>query len=425
MKSAKACGVCPDTPYSETAAGSGPVFEADRWLLRSFLKGMGAPRIGVRLWDGEWASGGAEAAHQLVIRSRRSLWRLVVNPLLCFGDDFSAGTLEVEGDLVGFLEEVYRALAQPGEVRRRYGRLSRLSRSWWGNTLSGSRENIQHHYDLGNDFYRLWLDDEMLYTCAYFPTPSVTLEQAQGAKMELICRKLRLKGGERVVEAGCGWGGLARYMAKNYGARVRAFNISGEQVAYARERARREGITGVEYLEDDYRNIAGECDAFVSVGMLEHVGPSNYRRLGGVIDRVLSRNGVGLIHTIGQDVAQPMSDWLEKRIFPGSYTPTPREMMEIFEPWGLSVLDLENLRLHYANTLRHWLRRFEAHQAEVETTFDTNFVRAWRLYLCGSIASFETGTLQLYQVLFSRQGNNELPWTRQHLMDPGSRHGTV
>jgi cyclopropane-fatty-acyl-phospholipid synthase len=343
---------------------------------------------------------------------------------LYFGDDYSTGDIEIEGGLVPFLETVYRAMERPGVVRSRYKRAS----SWYRrelNTLTGSRKNIHHHYDIGNDFYRLWLDDEMLYTCAYFANPEISLEAAQNAKMDLICRKLQLKGGERVVEAGCGWGGLARYMAKQYGARVRAFNISGEQVAYARQQAKSEGIVGVEYLEDDYRNISGECDVFISVGMLEHIGTNNYHKLGEVINRTLSKSGIGLIHSIGQDVAEPMSEWAEKRIFPGSYLPTVREMMGIFEPSGLSVIDIENLRLHYARTLEHWLVRFEANTTEVAQMFDENFVRAWRLYLSSSIASFTTGSLQLYQVLFSRRGNNQIPWTRNHLMAVGKDNGKL
>jgi cyclopropane-fatty-acyl-phospholipid synthase len=416
-------GVCPPALFADTKV-SGRVHEIDRWLLRTFLKGVGSPAIGAALWDGQEVVGGRDAPFRMVIRSRSALLRLIANPLLCFGDDFSAGNIEIQGDLIHFLEEVYRAMARPGEVRRRSGRVSRWSRAW-GNSLSGSRQNIQHHYDIGNDFYQLWLDREMLYTCAYFPEPGLSLEAAQIAKMELVCRKLRLKGGERVVEAGCGWGALARYMAKQYGARVRAYNISGEQIAYARARAASEGITGVEFIEDDYRNITGECDVFVSVGMLEHVGANNYRLLGGGIDRVLSPNGLGLIHSIGQDVAEPMSEWLERRIFPGSYTPTVREMMEIFEPYAFSVLDLENLRLHYARTLEHWLSRFEAHAGEVTRMFDDSFVRAWRLYLSGSIANFTTGSLELYQVLFTRRGNNQVPWTRRHLHDLDRGDGTM
>jgi cyclopropane-fatty-acyl-phospholipid synthase len=403
--------------FSVGARASGRVHEIDRWLLRTFLKGVGSPAIGAALWDGKDAVAQPAAPFRIIIHNRAALLRLIANPLLNFGDDYSAGNIEVEGELVPFLETVYRAMARPGEVRRR----SKPAPDWQRQRLNSppeSRKNIHHHYDIGNDFYQLWLDHEMLYTCAYFPQPDISLEAAQIAKMDLVCRKLRLTGGERVIEAGCGWGGLARYMAKRYGAKVRAFNISSEQVAYARQRARDEGIEGVEYIEDDYRNITGECDAFVSVGMLEHVGPNNYREFGEVINRTLSETGLGLIHSIGQDVAEPMSDWLEKRIFPGSYTPTVREMMEIFEPNSFSVLDLENLRLHYAKTLEHWLERFERNAEKVAQMFDESFVRAWRLYLSGSIANFTTGSLGLFQVVFSRRGNNQIPWTRRHLLDP-------
>jgi len=424
MKNAKAYGVCPTALFATDLKASGRVLDIDRWLLRAFLQGIGSPAIGAALWDGKDAHAGAHAPFRLVIRTRGTLLRLIANPLLHFGDDYSAGNIEIEGGLVPFMETVYHAMARPGEVRRRFRRAS----SWYrqaANSLAGSRRNIHHHYDIGNDFYRLWLDEEMLYTCAYFPEPELSLEAAQIAKMDLVCRKLRLKGGERVVEAGCGWGGLARYMAKQYGAKVRAFNISGEQIAYARQRARVEGIEGVEYIEDDYRNITGECDVFVSIGMLEHVGPDNYRKLGEVIERTLSDTGLGLIHSIGQDVAEPMSDWAEKRIFPGSYLPTVREMMVIFEPYGFSVLDLENLRLHYARTLEHWLGRFEENAPEVAQMFDESFVRAWRLYLASSIANFNTGLLELYQVLFSRRGNNQVPLTRNHLQDPVNDHGKL
>jgi cyclopropane-fatty-acyl-phospholipid synthase len=415
----KTYGVCPAPLFANGTGTSGRVLEIDRWLLRALMKGVGSPAITVALWDGNDVVVPPAAPFRMTIRSRAALLRLLANPLLYFGDDYSAGNIIIEGELVPFLETVCRALERPGEVRRRSKSVRHWSRLGAANSLLNSRKNIHHHYDLGNDFYRLWLDSEMLYTCAYFPQPQLSLEAAQVAKMDLICKKLRLKGGERVIEAGCGWGGLARYMAKRYGAKVRAFNISNEQIAYAQQRAREEGITGIEYIEDDYRNITGECDIFVSVGMLEHVGPANYPVLGGVIDRTLSKTGLGLIHTIGQDIAEPMSDWLVKRIFPGSYTPTVREMMEIFEPYSFCVLDLENLRLHYSKTLEHWLERFEQNAGEVARMFDESFVRAWRLYLCGSIANFNTGSLGLFQVLFSRRGNNQVPLTRSHLLDAG------
>ncbi len=392
----------------------------DRWMVRTFLKLIGDPALRVTLWDGkEVAGGGPTPAVGLLIRDRAALRRLLLNPLLYFGDDYSAGRIEIEGGLVALLGTVYQAMARtprfnkvsdPVAYRRNQPKL---------NSLSGSRQNIHHHYDIGNDFYQLWLDDEMLYTCAYFPDQAATLEDAQVAKMDLVCRKLRLQAGQTVVDAGCGWGALARHMARRYGVTVKAYNISHEQIVYARQRARTEGLAGlVEYVEDDYRNISGRYDAFVSVGMLEHVGPDHYQELGRVVDRSLTEQGLGLIHTIGQNRAAPMSPWFLKRIFPGSYPPTLRELMKVLEPWEFTVLDVENLRLHYAKTVEHWLQRFELHQDRIHEMFDECFVRAWRLYLSGCISNFSVGTLQLFQVVFSRPSNNHIPWTRSHLTVP-------
>jgi cyclopropane-fatty-acyl-phospholipid synthase len=254
----------------------------------------------------------------------------------------------------------------------------------------------------------------MVYTCAYFPTPSATLEDAQVAKMDLVCRKLQLRPGERVVEAGCGWGSLALFMARHYGVTVRAFNISSEQIAHARNRANEEGLSDrIEFVEDDYRNVHGTYDVFVSIGMLEHVGARDFPTLGRVIDRSLTEDGRGLLHFIGRNQASPLNSWIRKRIFPGAYVPTLREVFEhVLEPHGFSVLDVENLRLHYAQTLAHWRRRFDDNSRQVATMFDDRFVRAWRLYLTGSQAAFTTGWMQLFQVLFARGRSNAIPWTR-------------
>jgi len=339
---------------------------------------------------------------------------------LHFGEAYGAGRIEIEGDFLAFLEATYLA---PGLS----GPFDRLAARWRGimrrrNTLRGARENVHHHYDLGNDFYTLWLDREMVYTCAYFPSAEATLEEAQLAKMEHVCRKLGLRPGETVVEAGCGWGSLALYMARRHGVRVRAFNISHEQVAWARERAEREGLAGqVEFVEDDYRNVAGRYDAFASVGMLEHVGPEHYRDLSRVIDRTLAADGRGLLHFIGRNRPVEFSPFVQRHIFPGAYAPTLREAADVLEPARLSVLDVENLRLHYARTLEDWLARFESHRDEIARRFDDRFVRIWRLYLAGSVAGFRTGALQLFQVLFARERSNAIPRTRSHLYTDAER----
>ncbi|MFL6622799.1 MAG: class I SAM-dependent methyltransferase [Sulfurifustaceae bacterium] len=395
-----------------------PASAIDRWLADKALSLVGNPSVALVLWDGdEVRLPGATPTRRAHIRDRAAFYRLLSNPSLHFGDLYSVGRVDVEGDLVEFLVAAYEGMADnrgSGWLRRLNAFLTPQPRA---NTLSGSRANIHHHYDLGNAFYELWLDREyQQYTCAYYPETTLTLEEAQRAKMEHVCRKLELKPGDRVVEAGCGWGGLARYMARHHGVRVRAYNISHEQVAYARARAQAEGLADrVEYVEDDYRTISGEYDKFVSVGMLEHVGPDNYAELGAVINRALAPNGRGLIHTIGRNKPELMNAWIEKRIFPGAYPPTLREMMQIFEPYRFSVLDVENLRLHYAQTLRHWLERYEAHAEQVQKMFDHSFVRAWRLYLAGSIAAFLAGSLQLFQVVFARSRDNTIPRSRVHL----------
>ncbi len=384
---------------------------AQEWLLRRVLARDGVPPLRVVLWNGvEVQTSSAAAEARIHIRDPRVLRDLALRPDPGLAEAYEDGRLVVEGDLLPLVEGLFRS-RPPGP-----GRLGRVHRALgWRprGSRRRARRDVHYHYDLGNDFYRLWLDERMVYTCAYFPTPEATLEEAQVAKLEHVCRKLDLRPGERVVEAGSGWGALALHMAEHHGVRVRAFNIAHEQVVYARAEARRRGLEGsVEFVEDDYRSIRGRYDAFVSVGMLEHVGKSHYHTLSRLLDRCLEPHGRGLIHNIGRHRPMPPSRWLEQRIFPGAYPPSLREMMAIFEPRDFAVLDVENLRLHYARTLEHWLDRFEKSADRVAAMFDERFVRAWRLYLASTCASFRTGSAQLYQVVFSRTRNNRIPWTR-------------
>jgi cyclopropane-fatty-acyl-phospholipid synthase len=406
----------PDVEGRHRPATSAGARSVEGRLLARLLEYLGNPPLEFILWTGEHiAPAGVPIVARIRVASRATLLGILADPQVRFPDAYSEGRLEIEGDLVQLLETVYhagRSSPQPSALRRLVESLHRPH----VNTLTGSRDNIHHHYDIGNEFYSLWLGQTMAYTCAYYPTPSTALDEAQIAKMDHVCRKLRLRAGESVVEAGCGWGALALHMARHYGVKVRAFNISREQVAYARERAAREGLSSqVEYVQDDYRNVSGRYDAFVSVGMLEHVGLVNYAGLGEVIARSIGSNGRGFIHSIGRNRPAPLSPWIEKRIFPGAYPPSLAEMMRIFEPYDISVLDVENLRLHYAQTLRHWLALFETTSGRVRDMFDEKFVRMWRMYLAGSIAGFTTGALQLFQVLFAPRDNNDVPMTREHL----------
>lgn len=402
---------------------NGKVTAFDHWLIKQVLTIIGSPPLKIIVWDGSIVYGAdLQDVPTVTLCDRGSLLRLMIDPEINFGDLYSSGRIRFDGDLSSFLVTIFNSMPDydygTGNKIRRIitGALHQVM----GNTLSKAKNNIYHHYDLSNEFYKKWLDTEVMqYTCAYYPNSDMSLEQAQTAKLHHVCRKLQLKPGDSVVEAGCGWGGLARFMAQHYGVTVKAYNISREQIAFATNKAKEMGLEGkVEYIEDDYRNIQGEFDVFVSVGMLEHVGLRNFTTLGDVINRCLKPHGRGLIHSISRNQPGQMSSWIEKRIFPGAYAPALSEMMDIFEHHDFSVWDVENLRLHYAKTLEHWLERFEEHTDEISDMFDESFVRAWRLYLCGSIASFVSGANGLFQVLFSRGDNNNVPWSRDYIYSP-------
>lgn len=409
---------CPPSATEDRPTSGNVIFATEKMLLNRMMRAIGNPPLQILLWNGLQISNhdGNDVA-QIVIHDRGALMKLIADPELNFGVMYAAQRIDVRGNLMDFLDAVYRAWP----LRNSFNTVKKIFSPLYGsrrNTLSGSRKNIHHHYDIGNDFYKLWLDEQMLYTCAYFPSQDTSLEDAQCAKMDHVCRKLRLQPGEKVVEAGCGWGALAIHMAKHYGVTVHAYNISREQISYARRRAELEGLEGrVEFIEDDYRNVQGQFDAFVSVGMLEHVGTDNYEALGEVIDRILKNNGRGLIHSIGLNYPRPMDAWTERHIFPGANPPSLAQMMQIFEPYDFSVLDVENLRLHYAKTLEHWLQRYEENIDLVTEMFDKEFVRAWRLYLAGSVTAFKNGGMQLFQVSFARAGYNQIPLTRHYLYE--------
>jgi len=396
----------------------------DQWCLTRLGRAFAGAPMRLQLWNGLGVSmSDGPIVGTLVVRDRATLRRLVIDPPeLAFGEGFTAGRIEVQGDLPRLLEAINRALADrwPAPPARRQAAAAPAS----------ARHNVHLHYDLGNAFYRLWLDDAMVYTCAYFERPDASLEEAQRAKLDHVCRKLRLQPGDRVVEAGCGWGALALHMAKYYGASVRAFNISEPQLEFARARARAQGLDRqIEFIDADYRAIDGACDAFVSIGMVEHVGAEAYPELGRVMNRVLDRDrGRGLLHFIGRNVPMPFNQWTTKYIFPGAYGPSLCEILpSAIDAFGFSVLDVENLRLHYAKTLEHWRQRFEDHVDSVREMFGETFIRTWRLYLASAQAGFASGDLQLFQVSFARARDNAIPWTRRALSEavPERRHAAV
>lgn len=395
-------------PWSDGAAHV-PT-KLDRWLADHLQRAIRESHVRIELWDGSSPFGNGHAVGDLVIHDRGALLGLIINPDLYFGETYMTRRIELRGALEPIVEALSRVPA-PGTTW--HDRLA--ARFAWPNSLAGARRNVHLHYDLGNDFYERWLDAQMVYTCAYFPSPSATLDTAQTAKLELVCRKLQLRPGDVVVEAGCGWGALALHMARHYGVRVKAFNISREQIAYARARADREGLGGqIDFIEDDYRNVTGTFDTFVSIGMLEHVGLRQFRSLAELLKRVLKRDGGrGLLHFIGRDAPRPLNAWIRRRIFPGAYPPTLAEVTtHVLTPADMSVVDVENLRLHYARTLSCWSERFAAARNDVRSQYGDEFTRAWELYLAGSQAAFACGWMQLFQVVFAPRSSAPPSWTR-------------
>src|SRR5690606_27709586 len=390
--------------------------EFDRKFAEWCLSLAGNPRISLKLWDGtEYYSGKQAPIAQMEIRDRSALLQLLRSPPMGFGEGYIRGHIEVHGDFYEFIDEASRAYSQRTTRGYHLQKLRSRLAALRINTRSRSRDNVHQHYDLGNDFYKLWLDERMVYTCAYYERPEMTLTEAQVAKLDHVCRKVMLKPGQRVIEAGCGWGALAMHMAEQYGVYVTAYNNSREQVAYARERAEERGLSNrVTFVEDDYRTITGQCYVFIAVGMLERVGLANFRTLGSVMERCPKPEGFGLIHSIGRSNPRPPDPWIARHIFPGGHIPSLGDMAAIFEPFKFSVLDVENLRLHYARTCRAWLHNFEAVADKVRRMHGEQFVRTWRLYLAGSAAGFRSGTLQLYQVVFAPRGNNDVPMTRHY-----------
>jgi cyclopropane-fatty-acyl-phospholipid synthase len=401
--------------YQVRAGDSGPgrLGSIGRWGVRQALRALGDPPFSLVVWTGEeFAPRGAPPQGRLVLRARPRLRDLAQGPDALLADAYVEGRVEVDGDLARLIEAAFRASERSPRWVRAAASLAGLGPGFA--TRRSARRDAHRHYDIGNDFYALWLDERMVYTCAYFSSPAASLEQAQLAKLEHVARKLRLRPGESVVEAGCGWGALALHMAERYGVRVKAFNVSAEQTRFAREQARARGLADrVDFVDDDWQEIRGSYDAFASIGMLEHVGRARYEELGRVITRCLAPHGRGLLHFIGHQSPIPMNPWLERHIFPGAYIPALSEALAVLESQPLAVVDVENLRRHYARTLEHWLERFEKAAPRVRSMLDERFERMWRLYLASSLAAFRSGSCQLYQVVFARQDDEGQPWTRE------------
>ncbi len=359
---------------------------------------------------------------RLRITKARTVFRLATNPDLHLGEAYMNGDLVVEqGSFYDFMELLGSNIAALGQdPNPKVGQwASRFAGALAArNDPNKARANVAHHYDLSGELYRSFLDQDMQYSCAYFRTPSDDLEAAQLAKRQHIAAKLLLEPGQHVLDIGCGWGGLALFIARTANVRVTGITLSREQLAVARRRA------AEEHLEDrvtfelvDYRLLEGTFDRIVSVGMFEHVGLPNYETYFGAIKRLLAPDGIALVHAIGKMYGPaPTSTWILKYIFPGGYVPALSEVMPAIERQGLWLNDLEVLRLHYAETLRLWRERFTARWPELSRTYDDRFRRMWEFYLVGSEISFRYFGFMVFQVQLAK-AVGAAPMTRDYIYE--------
>jgi len=374
----------------------------------------------VRLPGGRDYRAGDGSGTPVTIRlTRAGLRRLVANPGLGLGEAYMDEDLVFEqGDIWDLLEIVGKSGGRNPKGRGSWAKRTRKAvkrRLQQANDRVAARRNVAHHYDLSNDFYRRWLDEDMQYSCAYFARPEMTLEEAQVAKKRHLAAKLRLEPGHRVLDIGSGWGGLAMTLAREHGADVTGVTLSTEQIGLARQRAAAAGLADrVRFELMDYRDVTGPFDRIVSVGMLEHVGAPNFRNYFETVKRQLADDGVAVIHSIGRMTPPALTNaFTQKYIFPGGYIPAMSEIVKAVEDAGLWITDVEILRLHYAETAKHWRRRFLA-DPEIPVLFDGRFRRMWDFYLAGAELGFRYGTHMVMQLQLAKRLET-VPLTRDYL----------
>lgn len=354
-----------------------------------------------------------EGEPTFVVRFNKSLdiKELRRSTSLALGEAYMRGDIEVEGDLFQALDQL---LGQMGKFSLDKSALKKLI--FTSNSKKNQKDEVSSHYDIGNDFYRLWLDDTLSYSCGYFKNPNDTLYDAQVNKVDYILEKLYLKEGMSLLDIGCGWGFLLIEAAKKYGINGVGITLSLEQHKKFSERIAEEGLEGQLTAElMDYRDLpkyGKTFDRIVSVGMVEHVGRDNYDLFLSCADKVLNPKGLFLLHYISALEEHPGDPWIKKYIFPGGMIPSLREMISLAASRRFYVIDVESLRRHYTKTLLCWDKSFREHLDEVREMFDDEFIRMWDLYLCSCAATFHNGIIDLSQILMTKGVNNDLPMTR-------------
>ncbi|MHB8130313.1 MAG: class I SAM-dependent methyltransferase [Mobilitalea sp.] len=385
----------------------------DKTVYKNLFRNLFSETYTIRFWDGEEITFGmGDSNFNIIFNEPLPISDIVTNPSVTLGEAYMHKRIEIVGNIRDVIEAIYN---NPKSFLRYKGKFSKLVNPV-KNSLQKSKDNISYHYDIGNDFYQLWLDKTMTYSCGYFKDEDDTLDQAQANKVDYILKKLNLKEGNTLLDIGCGWGELIILAAKKYKVKAMGITLSSEQMEKANKRIKEEGLENlVEVRLLDYRQIKDRSfDRIVSVGMIEHVGKEYLLEYFKTVNKLLNNGGLSLLHCI-TSLKGGTNRWIEKYIFPGGYVPSVSELISNISDESFHLIDLESLRRHYARTLENWTENFENSTPSISKMKDETFIRMWSLYLNACIASFSAGNIDIHQFVFSKGLANELPWTREYL----------
>lgn len=387
----------------------------DKIFIKSFLHTFKDESFCVKFWDGDEVKVGEnEPLFKIILKKPIPKKDILTSTTLAFGEAYMNGDLEVEGDFSLMLNTV---LKYKDKFTTDFKGLPKIFSNL--TSTKKQKEEVTYHYDIGNDFYKLWLDDTLSYSCAYFKNENESLGEAQLNKIHHLLKKLNLREGITLLDIGCGWGALLIEAAKLYKIKGLGITLSEEQFKAFKERIEKENLQ--DYLQVklmDYRELEKSgllFDRVVSVGMLEHVGRSNYDLFMKCVSKVLKKEGIFVLHYISGLYESEGDAWIKKYIFPGGVIPTLREIISLSADYKFYTVDVESLRMHYYKTLIKWAENFEKNTDKVREMFDEKFVRMWRMYLYSCAACFYTGVIDLHQIVFTKGVNNSLPLTREYL----------